>query len=196
MNTWPGQQPITMSIDSMSLFLDACGATGPLELAVEHPDGEEAEPRTFHQPFVLLGRAPETDIVLEHPAVSLRHAYLQLIAGRLFCIDLQSRTGIHWDGKPEPRGWVKEGQALGIGPFRVRYFGAGPSADEPRGGASALATSSPDSNHLPGLRLRLLNGAPRTNLSWQMQRVLALLGRSGSCKIRVIGPSVAMLHCS
>src|SRR5438045_8252831 len=117
-----------MSTESMDLFLEACGATGPRELLVEHPGSEEVERRSFRQPFILVGRAPEMDIVLDDAEVSLRHAYLQLIAGRLFCIDLQSRTGVHWDGKPEPRGWVKEGQALGIGPFSGRFLESGQAA--------------------------------------------------------------------
>jgi hypothetical protein len=65
-------------------FLEACGASGPLRL--EWDDWETGRPvtRDFERPAVLVGRNPRADLVLGHPLVGRRHAYLQLVEGRLF----------------------------------------------------------------------------------------------------------------
>ncbi|HEY1858792.1 MAG TPA: FHA domain-containing protein, partial [Gemmataceae bacterium] len=78
----------------MTAFLEACGATGPLVL--EYSFGQEPEPAdcVLHQPFAVMGRAPHADLALTGPEVSMRHAYLQVLDGRPFLLDLDSRTGI------------------------------------------------------------------------------------------------------
>ena len=38
-----------------------------------------------------------------------RHACLQAIAGRVFCVDLGSRACVHWDTGPRPHGWLHPG---------------------------------------------------------------------------------------
>jgi hypothetical protein len=95
-------------------FLEACGTSGPLRL--EWSDGEMRQPvcRDFQQPMVLVGRNPRADLVLDHPLVGLRHAYLQLVEGRLFAIDLGSRQGLRWGGIPGPRVG-----STGIAPYRL-----------------------------------------------------------------------------
>ena len=86
-----------MSSD-LGQFLEACGANGPLRL--EWDDWETGRPvaRDFERPAILVGRNPHADLVLGHPLVGLRHAYLQLVEGRLFATDLGSREGLHWGG--------------------------------------------------------------------------------------------------
>ena len=67
----------------MSFFLDACGATGPMQWTVACRDSAVVECLTFDQPFLVVGSNPASDLHLPHPEVSDRHAYLQLIGGRL-----------------------------------------------------------------------------------------------------------------
>ena len=88
-----------MSSD-LGQFLEACGANGPLRL--EWDDWETGRPvaRDFERPAVLVGRNPCADLVLGHPLVGQRHAYLQLVEGRLFAIDLGSREGLRGAGCP------------------------------------------------------------------------------------------------
>src|SRR5205823_4797966 len=105
-----------MSKDSLPLFLQACGATRPLRLHVER-HGRSGPPRyEFARPFLLIGRAPDTDVQLDDAAVSRRHAYLQVLGGRVFCTDLHSRTGLRFNGKPERSGWLGGRPTLSIGP--------------------------------------------------------------------------------
>jgi pSer/pThr/pTyr-binding forkhead associated (FHA) protein len=104
-------------VPQMNLFQHSCGASGPLRLI----SGERGW--SLPQPFAVIGRNPAADLVLNHPQVSRRHAYLQMIQGRLFCADLQSRTGIQWsDGRPAAWKWLEPGEGFRIGPFEVRVL--------------------------------------------------------------------------
>src|SRR5205823_2199636 len=80
--------------DLADTFRTGCGAAAPLRLGCG-PVGQPPEQvRAFETPFVLVGRDERNDLVLAHQAVSRRHAYLQLLGGRLFCLDLKSRYGV------------------------------------------------------------------------------------------------------
>src|SRR5215469_18968862 len=81
------------------VFRTSCGATAPLELKVSGPGWGDGERRVFEHPFVLVGRQEGSCLRLEDGEVSRRHAYLQQLGGRVFCVDLGSRTGIRWGGK-------------------------------------------------------------------------------------------------
>src|SRR5438132_1146256 len=105
----------------MNPFLEACGATGPLSLNVASL-GVAGEVRGFDLPFVLIGRDPRADLRLTDPEVSERHAYLQLVDGRLLCVDLGSRIGVYLGGKCLRLGQLDHGRAIRIGPYRIRLF--------------------------------------------------------------------------
>ena len=77
----------------MKSFLSACGIEDSFQFAVENQDGTESRLRLLYQPFAVIGRDLRADVVLDHPEVSRRHVYLQVIEGRVFWIDLESRTG-------------------------------------------------------------------------------------------------------
>jgi hypothetical protein len=51
--------------------------------------------------------------------VSQRHAYLQAGGGRLFCLDLGSRTRVHWADGPRECGWVEWDEPLRISPYVI-----------------------------------------------------------------------------
>ena len=80
----------------MKSFLSACGLADSLQLVVESQSAEEGELRLLHQPFAVIGRDPRADMVLDHAQVSRRHVYLQIVDGRAFWVDLESRTGTQW----------------------------------------------------------------------------------------------------
>ncbi|MCA1686334.1 MAG: FHA domain-containing protein, partial [Planctomycetia bacterium] len=82
-----------MDRHSLSLFLDACSVDGSLHLEAEDPMGAVRRV-VCPQPFALIGRHPRADLLLDHAGVSWRHAYLQVVAGRLFFVDLGSPLGI------------------------------------------------------------------------------------------------------
>lgn len=165
-------------------LMHACGAAGPLRLEVEAPDGSR-ELLTFSQPFVLVGRASHNDLVLDDNEVAGRHAYLQVIGGQLFCVDLDSPDGTHWDGGPRWSGWLTPGQAVRIGPFRLRLVDGtretpGAVAEDP------TARGVPSLGVLPEASLEL-SGGTASESEWRVDRLLTLAGRSPRCKLCLEG---------
>src|SRR6185436_1650764 len=64
-------------------FFEACGGRRTIALSVWRPDRESpAKTYVFEQPFVLIGRCPESDLSLAHGKIGFRHLYLQLLQGR------------------------------------------------------------------------------------------------------------------
>ena len=181
------------------MFLTACGARGPLVLGVEEPDTSGTSWRVFDQPFIVVGRDPGADLRLDHAEVSRRHAYFQLIAGRLFCVDLQSHTGTRWGEEPGLWGWMHRDLGIGIGPFRLRTRegGSDPRALQ-QGDASSLPVPISKSFVQPGLpevTVEILSasvGSP----TWRISRALVLIGSSPACRIRLEGGGVAEVHAS
>src|SRR5207247_5411991 len=90
-------------------FLRDCGAIGPLVLHVERAG--DVLPVTLRRPFALVSGDTNADIVLEEPSARGRCAYLQVLAGRLFCIDLQTYPQLQQADRTR-RVWMEQGQAL------------------------------------------------------------------------------------
>lgn len=170
-----------MNNPPLDLFLEACGAPGPIRVGVGPKDGMQTEGRSFGQPFLVIGRGPGTDLTLEHWQVSRRHAYLQLLGGRYFCLDLGSRTGTHGGDATERMGWLDEGHAIRIGPYAVRPEAFPATAEEPR--------------RAPGVTWELPGRAIGQSL-WRMDQDLILVGRSPACRIRIVENDVSKFHCS
>ena len=117
----------------MDRFLTVCGASGPIRLEIQ---SGVLRRRSLPHAFALVGRSASADLRLNHPQVSLRHAYLQLVDGRLACFDLGGRAGVQWDdGRPARSGWLDAGRSLGIGPFLLRRMDEAPRIDEARSAA-------------------------------------------------------------
>lgn len=180
---------------SPDLFLQACGVCTPFRLDIVQRDRQKETSKSFPLPFALIGRAVQSDLTLNHDEVSHRHAYLQVLEGRILCLDLQSRTGTHWQNGPRRCSWLGPEESIRIGPFTLCPRGA---ADED---APALAE-----HHNPLLRAAALDGLPRARLeflngvtaqrSWPLTPILTLVGQAPACQIRLRGPSVSRFHCS
>ena len=162
-------------------FLSACGSSGPLRVGVGPRDGAPAEFLTFDQPFLMIGRAPGSDLLLDHWQVSRRHAYLQLIEGRFYCVNLGSRTGTHGGDATERSGWLDRGRAIQIGAYSVHPEQADQSAIEDL--------------PVPSVTWELPHRSIGQSI-WRMDRPLVLIGRSPACRIRVVQPDVSKFHCS
>lgn len=183
-------------VDSpIQLFRAACGATGPLRLHIEGP-GPEVRLWSTEPPLALLGRDAYCDLPLNYEPIQKRHTYLQIIEGRVFCITLPTPPGVPAASGADPATWLERGQAIRVGPVWVRLLdGDQVPADAPTSGWSPLAAQPPEQSSLPGVTLEILEGAPQV-LTWRMDRVLALIGRSSSCKVRLVDSSVSLVHGS
>lgn len=172
-------------------FSRACGLDGAFRLVVESPDGAAVEVRDLRGPFVVVGRDPRADLVLDHPSVSRRHVYLQVLDGRVFALALGGRRGVFWDGERRDSGWVEEGQAIGVGPFRLRLAGStavGPPPPLPTSRAFSCAGAV-------DVALDFFGPNPPAG-TWQVSRALVLIGYSPQCRIRLFGPEVAAIHAA
>jgi pSer/pThr/pTyr-binding forkhead associated (FHA) protein len=178
----------------MKSFLNACGFREPLRLVVEGPRPADAGPRPLAQPFAVIGRDPRADLVLDDLRVSRRHAYLQAVAGRVFWVDLESRTGTCDEAGTRKWGWLDPGGLIQVGPFAIRRAAgeAGPGRDEPDR-ESPLAVRSYGREPLPEVALEFLNG-PSQATTWPMNRVMSLIGSAKGCKFRLTDPSVSAFH--
>jgi pSer/pThr/pTyr-binding forkhead associated (FHA) protein len=184
-----------MSISGWDAFSAACGLSGPLTLGLSS-GAQPHQPFRLARPSVVIGRDERALLRLKDPAVSRRHAYLQVLGNRLFVIDLESRAGIALRGTQELSGWLDPGQHLTIGQYRIERIGPSP-ADSLAGG---VPTDDPLVNRLePGQALLAsFNIFLRDSYvaRWRMNRQLALVGRSPRWRIHLGDLSVSKAHCS
>jgi pSer/pThr/pTyr-binding forkhead associated (FHA) protein len=185
-----------MNLPGMTPFLEACGATGPLEVGIGSARHPEPIYYVLHQPFAVIGRDPRTDLMLHDEQVSKRHALLLILDGRAFCMDLGSRSGIQWDDRPGLAGWVDPQQCLSIGPFQLCVTGG--CVREPWENVETYSPLSSQDNEalgLPDVNLTFGNGACDVDV-WPMRSRIALVGRSPQCKVCLDGASVSRFHCA
>jgi phage tail-like protein len=98
-------------------------------------------PLTFN--VLRVGRAPDNDLSLQHPAVSRVHVELSLTPAGVVVTDLQSSNGTYIDGVrilPQQPTLLEPGQLLQIGPFILAARRS--PADQPNG----IEPLAPESN--------------------------------------------------
>jgi pSer/pThr/pTyr-binding forkhead associated (FHA) protein/anti-anti-sigma regulatory factor len=168
-----------------------------LRVAVSMPRHPNPRLVELAQPFAVVGRADEADITLEGDDVSFRHAYLQRLAGRVFCIDLSSKTGTYWGEKRRYSGWLSPRKAVRIGGYSLCV------RDDP---ADGVEPGNGDQTNLPAAQLEGLGHAGRYVLEFfddsvpepirEIKHEIALVGRSSKCHIQVDDESVSRVHCA
>jgi len=185
--------------DEGRLFLEACGATGPLRFEWADPTTAELRGRDIEQAAFVVGHDPAADLVLDDPSVEPYHAFLQIVDGRLFAFDLGKTDGLRWGEIPRAAGWVNRGQPLRIGRYTIRLIGG-----DREGGESIVEPAPTSSRYVSRLNL------PRVVLEFRvategkdgqcqrdiLDRVLVLAGRSKRCQLRVEGDHVARFTCA
>jgi hypothetical protein len=176
---------------SITLFRQACGATEPLTFRVDDARTRRVVCEVRDEPFLLIGRDPRADLCLDAPEVSRRHAYLQVIDGRAFCFDLQSRTGLRWEQGTAPFGWLDPAQAVGIGPFAVRLLSG--VSEGPGAAWDPLAAVPAGDDNLPGMVIE--GGGRAAAVVWRMNSVLAFVGLAAECRVRIPG-NVSRIRCA
>lgn len=185
-----------MKPSSMESFLKACGANGPLFLQLEKRASEEPQRKILDQPFAVIGRDQRADLTLFGEQVSRRHAYLQVIAGTVFCIDLESRTGTHWDGQSRSFGWVYHDQVIRVGKHKIRLVNPAEDGElEILKVSNPFNPATPEIPTYPSTALEIRSGS-NSPILWALNRPLVLIGGALECKVRLHGAGVARIHCS
>jgi|GEM_PF-2210898 len=175
----------------MNAFLDDCGATGPLNWAIERRGSAKVERFTREQPYLIIGRDERANLRLDHPEISERHAYLQLVGGRLYFQDLGSTSGVYRNGLCLRSGRVGRGESLRVGPYRIRLEAGDHDEYAPRQEKGVEHAAPP----APPLRLELAHrGLSRT--STELAAPLVWLGRSRGCEGWLNDPSVPSHGCA
>lgn len=174
------------------LFWNACGASGPFHLKVAGPPGLTPQEHALSQPFAVIGRDPKADVSLDHDAVSRRHVYLQVIAGRVFWYDLGSRLGVSRGGVVGPSGWFSEREPIGVGPCRIHASVSSleHSAAEP---TNPLADRGPSFGPDAVLEFRGRSDGPSR---WRIGRTLTLVGRAAECRLKIPDDGISRFHCA
>ena len=175
----------------MELFLQNCGVES-LEIVVERNAAAPPERRRVDRPYLLIGRNVRNDLAFDDAEVSQRHAYLQAVGGRVFCVDLASRTGVHWPTGPQASGWVEWDQPLRVG--RNVLCVARPELSVAER-AVILKTEAGDAPAPPEVVFEVA-GAGLTPAHWRMKSSLVLVGGASACKVRLRHDRISRFHCS
>jgi pSer/pThr/pTyr-binding forkhead associated (FHA) protein len=184
----------------MKSFLAACGIEDSFQFAIENQGATESRLRLLYQPFAVIGRDLRADVVLDHVDVSRRHVYLQVVEGRVFWVDLESRTGTRGERESQRFGWLDGGRTFCVGPYVIRRFVGDSQADDkcdrgdlPRD-TPLVARAYPHAAQ-PEVALEFLNG-PSQSMFKPVHRVLSLIGSASGCKFRLTDSSVSRFHGS
>lgn len=197
------QGQFVSSVDAMSgrrraptaAFSAECGLHGPLRFIVENTETGQSQTFDVFEPFVLIGRSPGCHLQLMHPEVCYRHAYCQVIDGRLYVFDLDSEHGTMWGTGLRHEGVLTPETRLQIGPFALRLSRA------PAFTRSLEPTAEDwtlENEPLENVRLWFENAAGRSSHSAlrPLRRRITILGRSNRSHLKLSDPSVSKAHCA
>ena len=185
-----------MAISLFESFGKSCGLHGPLRLTIT-PDGGQPADYAFEQPYLLIGRGRLNDLQLDDPAISLRHAYIQVIGGHAMCIDLGSRSGIRHGGHKRVAEWLSPDEDFRIGPFAMRLHLASPADPDvlvaPVGEDPLSAPTDADRTTQMSIEIHPVHGAPAY---CQITQAVSLVGRAAPCRLRGADESLSAYHCA
>ena len=174
-------------------FAEACGAANPLNLRVGLTDGGVLAEGSVQQPFTLIGRDEACDVTLSDQDVNPRHAWFQVVGGRVYALDLGSRTGLVWPDDKKRSGWLDVDTPVRIGPFQLQLRSP-VSSISGQPGPEPLAADPNLSRTRPMVQLDFRNGK-RAKDRWTVNRAMTLVGRAEACKLHLQADDISMYHC-
>ena len=78
---------------------------------------------SLDRPLVRIGREPDNEIPVDHPAVSRYHAELRKENGQFVLTDTGSTNGTFVNGQPVTRHVMTPGDTISIGPVQLNFTG-------------------------------------------------------------------------
>ena len=182
----------------VELLRNAVGAEGPIRLAITNTDNDETWVQTIETPYAIVGRTANCDVQLDCAKVSSRHAYLQVINGNVFWVDLGSRDGTHWARGQRRADWLVPGRRVRLGTYYLEIDPEDPFASE--AADFTLANLNPLNRYedeigpLPEAEIEFLRDDGDHKV-WPVSRMLTLAGKVSGCKIRIASGN-PRVHCS
>jgi hypothetical protein len=76
--------------------------------------GHEESAYVLSQSVTVIGRAPESDLRIDDPSVSRRHAELRYRSGQVELVDLGSTNGVTVNGAPVARAELRDGDRIDV----------------------------------------------------------------------------------
>ncbi|MEA2410715.1 MAG: transport system ATP-binding/permease protein [Thermoleophilaceae bacterium] len=128
-----------------------------------------------HKDVFTIGRDPDSDLVLNHPTVSRRHAVIRLEGGAATIEDCGSASGVRVSGRRVQRSPLTAGDDVAIGPFRIVYDGSDLVERAP---ATGLAVAANGVQVQIGDQMIL----QPTDLHLRPGELVAVIGESGAGK--------------
>lgn len=117
----------------------------PLAVLVVKLHGQVEKVVNWEAPLLYVGRAPECDIVADHPMVSRRHAMLVRSGDEFEVHDMKTRNGTLLNGFRVRRCTLQSGDVITLGESQItfRREGDAASARDSRGDLAAERTLAP-----------------------------------------------------
>ena len=178
---------------AMDAFFEDCGGRDPLRVELWPRDGGTSVSVEFRKPYILVGRGPGADMGVDNDGTAMRQLYLQLIAGRLYAVQLSEDYPTLQGDDFWRSGWVAPDDHFGIHETNLRVFNpvqvagpAGPPADSP-------LSVPPAGEPLYALECGHATDQARQVTSY---RPLLLIGRAAPSKVRVRHRTLCPTHAA
>jgi hypothetical protein len=179
-------------MQSVQRFFEACQGTEPIQVELTPKQGGSTIVVEYEKPFILVGRAAGADMGFENTGTALRQLYFQLIAGRLFAIQLSEEfpTSIgqhHWEA-----GWVSSEDRYDISEASLVI------KNPVQKGAPPVQVIDPTASTPQGRVLYSLEcglGSSRIKRIPNSRQIL-LIGRSTPAKLRVKDRTLCPIHAA
>jgi anti-anti-sigma factor len=188
-----------MGSDSAAALMNrSVGAVDGLRLLVSGREIKEPRLIELSQSFAVVGHSDGATVTLASSKVSYRHAYLQVIDGRMVCVDLGSKTGVFWGDVRRSSGWLSPAQSVRIGPYSLQLVRDAPAVGRLKAEEalpSPLEKSAEATAMFPQYTLELFDDS-LPDIVRSIERRITLVGRHSKCAMRFDDESVSQFHCA
>lgn len=136
----------------------------------------------FRGDAMVIGRDPSTDVVLDYPMVSWRHARLTRVPEGILVEDLNSRNGTFVRGtRVNGKVLAKAGEEIGLGSFRFQILESGELAQREYSGNVTIEAENVVVNTREGKRL-----IEPVSLTVFPSELVAVMGGAGAGKTTLL----------
>lgn len=85
-------------------------------------DGAIVSETELTKPVVVVGRHPDCDLVIDHPAISGRHMIFRTVGSTVYAEDLASTNGLMVNGVPTESQVIHHLDVIDIGEHKLHFF--------------------------------------------------------------------------